>query len=176
VPPAPATRHSPRGSSGRARTAAAGAASCKDRFLEPTKRNLVRISAATLCLVNAERRRLGRKGLLRSFRLARASRAHSADMLRRKYFEHERVPGGPTLATRLRRAGYRAPTFAENIGYGSTNNPTLQVLAWMNSPGHRSNILHPRLKFAGVGVTIGIPVSPQLPGAMYTMDYGATFR
>lgn len=176
VAPATATRRASRGWRAVARTAAAGAAGCKYRFLTPTNATRVKVAAATLCLVNAERRKRGRRQLIRSPRLALASSAHSADMLRRRYFEHERVPGGPKLAARLRRVGYRGPTYAENIGYGSTNTPVLQVRAWMNSPGHRANILHPRLKFAGVGLVIGIPVTPQRPGALYTMDFGATLR
>ena len=41
--------------------------------------------------------------------------------------------------------------------------------AWMDSPHHRSNVLHSRLKFAGVGAAYGIPVNPRLPGATITM-------
>jgi uncharacterized protein YkwD len=179
VAPASTTRHALRSASGappKARAAAVTSKRCKDAFLTPTRFNRARIAAATLCLVNVERAKRGRKKLLPSPRLQRAALGHSVDMLRRKYFEHEKVPGGPRLVARLRKAGYRGFTYAENIGYGSTNTPTLQVLAWMNSPGHRANILHPRLRFAGVGVVIGLPVVPQLPGAMYTMDFGATFR
>jgi uncharacterized protein YkwD len=76
----------------------------------------------------------------------------------------------------LHKVGYLGFTYAENIGYGSDYNATLIVAAWMHSPGHRANILHPRLKFAGVGLTPALPVSPQRPGATYTMDFGATFR
>lgn len=151
---------------------AAAAATCKDRFLTPTAANRVRVAAATLCLVNVERR----KRLLRSGRLALAASGHSVDMVRRRYFQHDRVPGGPRPALRLRNAGYRGRTFAENIGYGSTNTSTLPVKAWMNSAGHRANILHPRLRFGGVGIAIGIPVIPRNPGAAYTMDFGGTFR
>jgi len=39
----------------------------------------------------------------------------------------------------------------------------------MDSPHHRSNVLHSRLKFAGVGAAYGIPVNPRLPGATITM-------
>lgn len=156
--------------------AAAAAAGCRDRFLTPTKANIPRVAAATLCLVNVERRRRGRKKLLPAPRLRHAATAHSADMVRRKYFRHERVPGGPKLVTRLRKAGYRGRTYAENIGSGSTNPPALQVRAWMNSPGHRANILHPRLRYAGVGLAIGYHAPPQLPGATYTMNFGGTLR
>jgi uncharacterized protein YkwD len=94
-------------------------------------------------------------------------------MLRRQYFDHER-PGGPSLALRLRKVGYTGVTQAENIGYGSDYSAAAMVRAWMLSPGHRSNILHPRLRFAGVGLVIGIPDQPPLPGATFTMDFGAT--
>jgi uncharacterized protein YkwD len=180
VGPAPATRSTlraaSRGGSIVAR-AAATAASCKNRFLAPTSTlSRVKVASAILCLVNVERGKRGRKKLLRSPRLQLASNAHSSDMIRRKYFEHEKVPGGPKLTQRLRKVGYRGGTYAENIGYGSSFNATLMVAAWMHSPGHKANILHPRLRFAGVGINAAIPVSPQKPGSTYTMDFGATLK
>jgi uncharacterized protein YkwD len=162
---------------GAQRLVAAAAASCRDSSLVPTTAaSRARVAAAILCLVNVERRKRGRTRLLRSPRLARAAAAHSSDMQRRRYFEHERVPGGPKLAARLRRAGYRGPTYAENIGYGSDFNAALMVDAWMHSPGHRANILHPRLRFGGVGLATAMPLAPQRPGSTYTMDFGATPR
>jgi uncharacterized protein YkwD len=134
------------------------------------------VAAAVLCLVNVERAKLGRRQLVRSPLLQRAAGAHTSDMIGRRFFEHEHVPGGPKFVSRLRRVGYRGPTYAENIGYGSDYNATLMVAAWMNSPSHRANILHARLRFAGVGVTSALPVAPQRPGATYTMDFGATLR
>jgi len=95
-------------------------------------------------------------------------------MVRRKYFQHSRIPGGPTLATRLRRVAYRGLPYAENIAYDSDADATRIVAAWMGSPGHRSNILHPRLRYAGVGVAMRIPDTPPGLGSTYTMDYGGT--
>ncbi len=178
LPPATA-RRTARGARGGALGArsAAAASTCRDRFLSPTSAaTRARVANAVLCLVNVERRKRGRRALLRSPRLQRASSAHTSDMIRRRYFEHERAPGGPQLASRLRRAGYRGRTYAENIGYGSDYNASLMVAAWMNSPGHKGNILHPRLRYAGVGLTTAIPVAPQRPGSTYTMDFGATLR
>ena len=151
------------------------AAGCADRFVIPTTATIPKTAAAVLCLVNAERRKIGRKPLLRSSRLTLAAVGQSRDMLRRQYFDHE-GPGGPSLALRLRKVGYRGVTQAENIGYGSDYSAAGMVRAWMLSPGHRANILHPRLRFAGVGLVVGIPDQPPLPGSTYTMDFGATLR
>jgi len=159
-------------------TAAAkrAAKACKDTTLKPIAGNHKRVGAAVLCLVNAARRAQGRKKLARSPRLERASAAHASDMVKRRYFEHERVPGGPTVKARLRKVGYRGGTFAENIVYGSNYSAADAVRAWINSPPHRANILHLRLKFAGVGVNVGIPATPARPGATYTMNFGRTLR
>jgi len=181
VAPASATGHARRAAaaSGAALEArvAARPASCKDGLLKPVSAaTRARVATAVLCLVNAERSKRGRRQLQRSLRLQRAADAHSSDMLQRKYFEHEKAPAGPKLVARLRKAGYRGRAYAENIGYGSGYDATLMVAAWMHSPGHRANILHPRLRFAGVGLTTAIPFSPPRPGSMYTMNFGATLR
>jgi uncharacterized protein YkwD len=175
APALASTRHTLRGAT--SARAAATASSCKDRSLTPTSTaTRSRVAAAVLCLVNVERSKRGRKMLVLSPRLRLSANAHTGDMVRRKFFEHEHVPGGPTLVSRLRKVLYRGATYAENIGYGSDYNATLIVAAWMHSPPHRSNILHPRLRFAGVGVTTAIPLAPQRPGSTYTMDFGATLR
>jgi uncharacterized protein YkwD len=158
-----------------ARPAVAGA--CADGKLVATAAlaNQLRVAAAVLCLVNRQRRTHGRTRLLASPGLARIARGHSRDMVKRLYFDHD-APGGPSFRTRFQRIAYRGPVRAENIGYGEDFDAETEVRAWMNSPGHRSNILHPRLRFAGVGVTRGIPLLPRLPGATYTMDFGSTLR
>ena len=166
------------GSAGAATAAAAKKVACKNSLLAPSTARATqkRVAAAILCLVNAERRKLGRKKLRNAPRLALAATAHSSDMLKRKFFEHDRVPGGPKLKARLTKARYQGTTYSENIGYGQGYNATLMVRAWMNSPPHRANILHPRLRFAGVGIAVGIPFTPSTPGSTYTLDFGRTLR
>jgi uncharacterized protein YkwD len=149
---------------------------CKDRTLTPTKANRARIATAVLCLVNVERRRRARKRLTRGARLELAAGRHATDMFGRVYFAHEHAPDGPSLVTRLRRAGYRSPTYAENIGYVATANAAAIVQAWMSSPPQRANILDARLKFAGAGVAVGVPDTPPRPGATFTVDFGGTAR
>lgn len=164
-----------RGSAPAAR--AAQQASCKNRFLRPSSKAATRLKVATaiLCLVNAERRKQGLKALKRSSVLARAASGHSSDMLKRRYFEHS-GPGGPTLRTRLTKVRYRGAAAGENIAYGSNFNAKLVMQAWMNSPPHKANILSPRFKFLGVGIAVGLPVSPGRPGSTYTQNFGSSLK
>lgn len=95
-------------------------------------------------------------------RLQKAARAHSRDMLRRGYFAH-----GNTGA-RLKRHGYRWRTYGENIGYNSS--PSRMHRAWMNSPGHRKNIVNRRFREIGVGAVNGNFRGVRT--TMYTADFG----
>ncbi len=150
---------------------------CKNTLLRPTSSAVSRVKVATaiLCLVNVERRKKALKRLQRSTVLARAASGHSRDMLKRRYFEHS-GPGGPSLRIRLRRVRYRGSTSAENIAYGSNFNARLVMQAWMNSPPHKANILGRTLRFLGVGIAVGIPVTPGRPGSTYTQDFGSTLK
>jgi uncharacterized protein YkwD len=95
-------------------------------------------------------------------RLQRAARAHSKNMLRSNNFTH-----GNTGA-RLRNFGYNWRTYGENIGYNS--NPAAMHRAWMNSPGHRSNILSRNFHEVGVGAVNGNFRGSRT--TMYTADFG----
>jgi len=72
--------------------------------------------------------------------LRAAARSHSADMRARGYLAHQ-APDGGTPSDRMRTAGYSWPA-AENIACGQQR-PHEVMHAWMNSPGHRANILNP---------------------------------
>ena len=69
----------------------------------------------------------------------------------------------------------------ENLGWGSGSmaTPAEMVDAWMHSEGHRSNILYPRYREIGIGVTLGAPQELQ-PGetgaATYTTEFGRLTR
>ena len=84
-------------------------------------------------------------------KLQHAARAHSIDMMRRGYFSHGDFSG------RLQRFGARGATMAENIGMGSGSYGTARGLVqmWLNSPGHRTNMLNPAFRRIGVGVATG---------------------
>ncbi len=88
--------------------------------------------------------------------LYRAARAHAEDMLRRGYFGHE-APGGPSLAERLWRAGVYAVRVAENLyelegPYLPADFARRAVAAWLESPGHRKNLLDPGFDRMAVAV------------------------
>ncbi|WP_099904106.1 CAP domain-containing protein [Streptomyces sp. TLI_171] len=95
--------------------------------------------------------------------LATAARAHSADMARRHFFDHV-DPDGTTPFDRMRAYGDSAPG-GENIAVGQRSSSEV-VLAWMNSPGHRRNILDPRFTRIGVG-THSAP-----DGVRWTQNFG----
>jgi uncharacterized protein YkwD len=161
-------------------SAAAGPAAqtgCKNAFLRPatTAASRLKVATAILCLVNAERRKQGLKALKPSRVLAAAATGHSKDMLKRRFFEHA-GPRGPSFPARLKRIRYRGSSAAENIAYGSNFNAKLVVRAWMNSPPHKANILGPKLHFLGVGIAVGVPVTPGKPGSTYTEDFGSTVK
>ncbi|MEY2441129.1 MAG: hypothetical protein QOJ46_555 [bacterium] len=158
-----------------ARAAVAG--SCANTFLRPTNSAASRLKVATaiLCLVNVERARKGLEQLKPSRILAVAAAEHSKDMLKRRFFEHA-GPGGPSLQARLERIRYGGTTTGENIANGSNFNAKLVVQAWMNGPPPKANILAPRLRFLGVGIAVGIPVTPGDPGSTYTQEFGSTLK
>lgn len=70
-------------------------------------------------------------------------------MSQRDYFSHT-TPEGTTFDKRIEAAGYPSPA-AENIAKGSTT-PAQTMEMWMNSAGHRVNILNCSYKKLGVGL------------------------
>jgi uncharacterized protein YkwD len=105
-------------------------------------------------LANDARARAGLPKLKTDERLRQSAREHGADMAARGFFAHE-SPEGETAFDRMLRAGYPHGA-AENIARGQRK-PHEVIHAWMNSPGHRWNILHPDFVTIGVGVHLGEP-------------------
>lgn len=114
-------------------------------------------------LTNAERVKAGCAPLRTDERLRKASRDHSTDMRDRKFFSHN-SPDGRTPWDRIKAAGYPAGA-AENIAMGYRT-PAEVVSGWMNSAGHRANILNCGLKAIGVGAAFGSG------GPWWTQDFG----
>jgi uncharacterized protein YkwD len=103
-------------------------------------------------LVNAARRQNGLADLTLNAQLTAAAQAHSLDQAKMQTMSHVGSDGS-TFDQRLTRAGYRWWNAAENVAAGFT---TVQSVfdAWMNSPGHRANILGPYVHF-GAGAATG---------------------
>nr|WP_243734870.1 CAP domain-containing protein [Paenibacillus turpanensis] len=104
-------------------------------------------------LVNQERAKAGLNPLTLDVKLSGVARAKSADMMNNKYFSHQSPTyGSPFEMMKSFGITYRAA--GENIAAGQTS-PQAVVTAWMNSPGHRANILSDKFTSIGVGLTKG---------------------
>jgi uncharacterized protein YkwD len=146
---------------------------CGNTRLVPRHRNLSQVAHITLCLINRQRTAHGLRPLHENARLDRAAGAHSADMVAHAYFSH----GG--LSGRVIRSGYRARrrlcALGENIaaGTGRFATPAAIVSMWMQSSGHRANILAHSYRDSGIGVAYGYPGAHGMRGATYTEEFAS---
>lgn len=131
-------------------------------------------------LINTERIKKGLALLSWNDDLSRAARKHSRDMAERSYFSHV-SPDGNDFSDRYRREGYSCSIAVRETIYSGAENlyqnnlydrvvfmngrahydwNTMQEMAestvqgWMNSPGHRKNILTPHWKSEGIGAAV----------------------
>lgn len=100
-------------------------------------------------LVNARRAQNGLKPLAENWELSRVARYKSADMAGKRYFSHESPTYGSPYQM-MRSFGISFRSAGENIAYGQRT-PAAVVGAWMNSSGHRANILSSSYTQIGVG-------------------------
>ena len=137
----------------------------------------IRLARAAVCLINNRRAARGLPRLRINHRLSRAAKWHTHDMVRRSYFGHV-SQRGRDVTDRLYGARYLGGRFSwavgENLawGSGSLGTPRKIVQAWMNSAGHRQNMLDPRFREIGIGVIANGPVRTDLPAATYTTTFG----
>lgn len=102
-----------------------------------------------LTLVNLERKKANLQPLTLNSQLAQAAQNHTNDMVSKSYFSHT-SPSGGTMTSRVNATGYKYSAIGENIAAGS-GTATATMTQWMNSPGHRANILNPKFRELGVG-------------------------
>ncbi|WP_018349932.1 sigma-70 family RNA polymerase sigma factor [Longispora albida] len=107
-----------------------------------------------LAITNQRRAEAGCGPLHWDDKLAKAAAGHSTDMANRGYFDHN-TPEGVTPWDRAKAAGYMEPA-AENIAAGNAS-AEATMKQWMNSPGHKANILNCSFKALGVGRATGGP-------------------
>lgn len=115
--------------------------------------------AAVLCLVNAERTARSLPALTEEPRLDAAAIAYARTMRDRDFFAHEGLDGS-TPHGRIIAAGYPADSAGgENLAWGTREaaTPSAIVRGWMESKGHRENILRPEFRLIGIGVVRGSP-------------------
>ncbi|MBA4115085.1 MAG: CAP domain-containing protein [Rubrobacter sp.] len=98
--------------------------------------------------------------------LQKAARAHSQEMISKDYFKHG------DAGQRLSKFGYRWSTYGENILYdpGSRDSTESLFKLWMNSSGHKSNILGKDFREAGIGTSSGSYKGGK--ATMWTADFG----
>jgi uncharacterized protein YkwD len=109
--------------------------------------------AAVVALTNAERAAAGCSPLVVDDRLTAAAQLHSEDMLAQDYFDHTSLDGRSPW-DRAAAQGYPSPS-GENIAKGQRTAEEV-VRAWMESPGHRANILNCDSREIGVGYADGV--------------------
>lgn len=101
-------------------------------------------------IVNNERAKKGLKPLYENWQLSRVARYKSQDMIDKRYFSHTSPTYGSPF-TMIKNFGINYRTSGENIAYGQRT-PSEVMNSWMNSTGHRQNILSPNYSQIGVGV------------------------
>lgn len=107
--------------------------------------------SSLLAAVNHTRAAHGLRPLTIDYRLTRAARAHSAEMLRDGYFSHG------DFHSRMVAFHVRGPQAGENLawGNGSYGEPAGIIAGWLASPGHRANLLRPGWTRIGIGLARG---------------------
>ncbi|MEU0387200.1 CAP domain-containing protein [Streptomyces chartreusis] len=120
-------------------------------------------AAQVLKLVNEERAKVGCSAVAANSALTELAQNYSEDMAARDFFDHT-DPDGRTPWDRAGKAGI-SNLGGENIARGQADAAAVMD-AWMNSPGHRANILNCDFKTLGVGVEFGSG------GPWWTQDFG----
>jgi uncharacterized protein YkwD len=117
-----------------------------------------------LLLVNQERAKVGAKPLAMNETLRSMARYKSNDMLQYDYFDHT-SPSIGGLSSLAKKFSYSYTALGENIwmskssssDYLRQNTTAAKIMnGWMNSPGHKANILNPAFGRIGIGVTFSI--------------------
>jgi uncharacterized protein YkwD len=123
-----------------------------------------------LQLTNAERQKAGCGPLKPNSALTRAAEAHAADMVDNHYFDHTSQDGRSPF-DRMKAAGFRGGAMAENIAVGYRSAAAV-VEGWMNSEGHRKNMLNCDYTMLGVGYDSG-QVKPDWGNGSWVQNFGA---
>ncbi|MGB3312196.1 MAG: CAP domain-containing protein [Nodosilinea sp.] len=113
----------------------------------------IAIAQDLLRLVNTERQRVNAPPLVINDKLTAAAQRHAQDMATSRRMSHTGSDGS-TMRSRIDATQYQWSTIGENVAMGQ---PTAAAVmsAWMNSPGHRQNILNPAFTELGVGSATG---------------------
>lgn len=109
-------------------------------------------SSGVITQTNTERIAAGLSRLTENAQLREAANQKLADMFDQQYFEHI-SPDGKGPSDLAKDVNYEYIIVGENLALGNFADDTALVTAWMNSPGHRANILNK--KYSEIGVAVG---------------------
>jgi uncharacterized YkwD family protein/spore coat assembly protein SafA len=124
-----------------------------DKVYVPNIDQVKSIEQQVIDLTNQERQKRGLNPLHLDWEVARVARYKSTEMRDKNYFAHESPTyGSPFQMLTAFDVNYRGA--GENIAAGQTT-PQEVVNSWMNSEGHRRNILDPNFTHIGVGYATG---------------------
>jgi len=118
----------------------------------PTFKYIKDIEREVIKLVNAERAKRGLSAYGHNWELSRVARYKSDDMRDKNYFSHTSPTYGSPF-TMMKSFGIRYTAAGENIAMGQKSALSV-VNAWMNSSGHRANILSSNFTEIGVGYSV----------------------
>ncbi|KAG6972385.1 hypothetical protein JG688_00004011 [Phytophthora aleatoria] len=117
-----------------------------------TTRNLqtqTGFQALLLAAVNKERAAVGLPSLCMNTKLQSAAQKHSNDMAANNFMSHT-GSNGSSMSQRITASGFKWTAIAENVAAGQKDVTTM-MQAWMNSAGHKKNILGSKYKMFGCG-------------------------
>lgn len=162
-----------------AEPSATSARGCANARVVPAATNLASVRRATICLLNRERSSRGLRKLRVHASLSAVSRRYARQMVRDGFFDHV-SPGGSTMTSRVKASSYlrsvkRSWALGENLAWGMADlaSPLAIVDAWMDSDGHRRNILDRDFREIGIGVVLGTPEGGRGgSGATYVTEFG----
>lgn len=115
----------------------------------PAKSHLSDDEQAVINATNAERKKAKLTPLTPDPKLTEAARKHAANMANQDKLDH--TLDGKDLADRAKAAGYAFRRLGENIAWNQPT-PNTVVASWMDSKGHRANILNAQFTHIGVAV------------------------
>jgi uncharacterized protein YkwD len=129
---------------------------------------------AMRCMVNYARRAAGVSPLVgTNTKLMYSADRKAADIVTCRQFSHTAC--GRPFAYWMQQSGYATGCYGvgENIAWGSGSLGTVRAImsSWLNSDGHRANILNPKFKEQGVGLRVG-PMSGYADAAVWVNHFG----
>ena len=158
-------------------SSAFGSSACPGDDVEPSADSIQQSELALLCDMNAVRAQNGLAPLRWDWRLWHSAQTITDAMAANHFFSHV-DPQGHDLIDRISPTGYLAgagdPFVLENLGWGggSLGTPSAITTGWMNSDGHRVNVLDKDVTDVGIGVAWGSPSDGSEDGLFYAADFG----